>query len=675
MKFIRYLIVIVIISVLSMPIKAEALTTTVRVGFSLNFPPYQFLDENNNPSGMHIELLESIAEENDLNLVYLPYENTSDCMEAFGKKDLDIVLGVTEGKYSKYKAFSTQALSVSSLCLIAENSVAEDYKINKELKSFRVAIEHNTIDYTYLSKMNCSDIVLKDNNKNAFKAQLEGYADMVVGDKSSLIWFLEENDKKDDYTIINNYISPITYVILVQSEDPYLLSILNRGLATLHTNGQCGIIYNRWISEEGNNFKLILKTVSAIFILVLIIGGAYFAANVKIKKILRTKVAEQVAELSFANNELKLRISQAEKESCLRSKIFEASPGGLVLFEQKGQVVHMNPSAYYLADIPFDKDSDISAFKLPIFGEILKKQEIDLFNDECNHDPINITLDSPNGDKRYYRYSLHQIYEANNISSVLLAIEDMTAEERHKQAVFEREKNEALNKMIASIAHEIKNPLTTISASAAIIKSKGNSEKFVDAFTKYIPIEVERINRLIKNLINYASPQESKIETIDVEEVINSIYYLVLPIINIDKIKIKTLLEKDLFIIIDEDKFRQILLNIMLNSIESIEKKQIKVANEVFYININTWNENEIVKISIEDQGNGMTEEEISLCTKPFYTTKSTGTGIGLVTTKQYIEEAGGKLMIESEKGKYTLLTIYFPSANKDMMQNTEEFK
>lgn len=673
MKIVRCFIVVIIMSVLFMIESAEATTTNVRAAFNSNFPPYQFLDKNNNPDGMYIELLKSISSENDLSFEYFPYGNTSECMEALGRGEVDIVLGVVEGKFAKYKALNTQALSVSSLCLIAEDTVAQAYKINKELRAYSVALEHNTINYTYLSKMKFKNIILKDSNKNALKTQLEGYADLVIGDKGSLLWLLEKESKKADYSIINNFISPVSYTIAVQPQDPYLLNILNRGIATLHTNGQYGEIYKRWIFEEDDGFKLLLKTVMVVFAIVLIIGAIYFVINTKIKKLLRIKVAEQVSELSIANTELKLRINQAEKESYLRSKIFEASPGGLVLFEERGQVVHMNPSAYRLADIPMDVNSDISAFKLPIIGEILTSLKLDLYNDKLSYKPDNITLSLPDGDNRIYRYSLHQIYEESNVSSVLLAIEDITAEERHKQAIFEREKNEALNKMIASIAHEIKNPLTSISASASLISSKGNSKRFIDAFSKFIPVEVERINRLIKNLMNYASPQKGRIERINVDEVIKSINYFISPLVNKDRIKIEVSSEKNLFVVMDKDKLYQALLNIILNSIESIEKKQNEVINEVFYININASKENGIIKISVKDQGKGMTSEEIGLCSKPFYTTKSTGTGIGLSTTKQYIEEAGGKLIIESEKEEYTVLTMCFPSDKDDVMHNMED--
>ncbi|HWQ30051.1 MAG TPA: ATP-binding protein, partial [Negativicutes bacterium] len=258
-------------------------------------------------------------------------------------------------------------------------------------------------------------------------------------------------------------------------------------------------------------------------------------------------------------------------------------------------------------------------------------------------------------------------YNINNGS--LISVEDVTAEELEKDVAFEKRKNEALNHMIASIAHEIKNPLTTISAAAAMIVTNGESKSFWEAFSKYVPNEIDRINRLIQNLVYYARPSQTQSEPVNVKNLILAFRHLIMPMTQKSDISAEFQAEHDLYVLANKDKLNQVLFNLILNSIESVEYRKTQEDSEYEPL-VRLWavQTDSSVVIAVQDNGTGMTTEETENCTKPFFTTKNAGAGLGLSVSLQYIHEIGGELYVESELGEYSRFTIILPQTITSMI-------
>ena len=267
--------------------------------------------------------------------------------------------------------------------------------------------------------------------------------------------------------------------------------------------------------------------------------------------------------------------------------------------------------------------------------------------------------------KEKYRYNIQKMTPFGNQTGALLTVENITSEEREREAAFEKEKNETLNNLIAGIAHEIKNPLTAINASAAMMEKKGHNEKFRQAFTEHIPQEIDRITRLIDNLLDYARPGVSKIEEVSLPEVIRSVYELSKVTAKKTQILLNIAEETGLTVRGDRDKLKQSLLNLMINSIEATKNMAAR-DNKIHNITIDCYTENDSAVIRITDDGIGMTEQELERCTTPFWTTKKAGTGIGLALAKQYIEEAGGRMKIDSAKNQFTCVEIQLPVSGSE---------
>ena len=127
--------------------------------------------------------------------------------------------------------------------------------------------------------------------------------------------------------------------------------------------------------------------------------------------------------------------------------------------------------------------------------------------------------------------------------------------------------------MVAGIAHEIKNPLMSIQSFASIIREQGNDEDFQESFAQYVPQEVERINRLVESLINYAKPVSGIRGRVDVQNLINECVYLISASVRNKSVDLSCFNETQACIQVNRDQIKQALLNLMLNAMEAAEER------------------------------------------------------------------------------------------------------
>lgn len=612
---------------------AAALTTNIRVGFCAYMSPYQHLEKTGEPGGFHIELLEEVADDADLVLEYIPFETTIEAMDSLAAGDVDLVLGVTKRQFAATDALFSDPISTTNLCLVANKVTAERYRSNPKSVRYTVA-EYGLIRYTNLSHIGQGVTIITGNQESGVELLLSERADMLVGVKESILWYLDQADRSDDFIIINNYLSSSDFCIAVRDGDRYLQQSINESLAGMRTSGTYDTLYGEWLDDSTIDYRTLLK------IAVIALVGVVLYMLISYRQ----------------------RAVQVEAESKLRYSIIESSPAAMVLIDKNYTIEYMNRSAMKMAEIrEFNRDA--SLLNMKVFREIIEKAGGSIFNKEWTLQTGTIDFYKNHGRpvKEKYRYNIQKMTPHGNKQGALLTVENITLEEREREAAFEKEKNETLNSLIAGIAHEIKNPLTAINASASMIKDKGQSPKFREAFSTLIPQEIERITRLIDNLLNYARPGSSKIAEVDVAEVLRSVYELSRTTARTTHIALKIQDEDSLYLRGDKDKIKQALLNLMINSIEATKlmAARDKAAHSIV---LEALKQDGQIIIRITDDGVGMTAYEAEKCTTPFYTTKAAGTGIGLSLTKQYIEEAGGSMQIKSEKDKYTRVEISLPA-------------
>jgi len=230
--------------------------------------------------------------------------------------------------------------------------------------------------------------------------------------------------------------------------------------------------------------------------------------------------------------------------------------------------------------------------------------------------------------------------------------------------LFHSDKLAALGKMGASVAHEINNPLSIVIQKIGWIQDLMAEEELRDSehFKEYetsldkMTYHLERIRKVVHNMLGYARRMEPRLEDVDINETINQTIDLLENYARINNIDIQTDLASDLPVIAsDQSKLQQVFLNLISNAIDAIGKDGL--------VAVSSQKKDTQILVSIKDNGSGMTEEQQKKVFDPFYTTKSSGkgTGLGLWVSYDIMEQMGGSITLKSEVGEGATFTVQIP--------------
>lgn len=216
------------------------------------------------------------------------------------------------------------------------------------------------------------------------------------------------------------------------------------------------------------------------------------------------------------------------------------------------------------------------------------------------------------------------------------------------------EKLKAISTLAAGMAHEIKNPLTSIKTFTEYLPEKGNDPDFRKKFQRIVGNEVERINTIVKQLLEFSKPSELKLEQTDILALLES----TLELLNNDLLNANVSINKSYTsplpkISIDPSQIKQVFLNLILNALDAMPNGGA--------IRIEVHNTLEEIIIKITDSGKGIKEEDLKHIFDPFFSKKDGGTGLGLSVVHGIIKKHGGKISAVSFIGKGTTFTISFP--------------
>lgn len=278
--------------------------------------------------------------------------------------------------------------------------------------------------------------------------------------------------------------------------------------------------------------------------------------------------------------------------------------------------------------------------------------------------PARILL--PDGMLRYLQ--IHGEYildDFGNVAKLVGACQDISdikdSEEKLKTAqneLLHSEKLASLGRFSSAIAHEIRNPLANISALSQLVIKSDVDEK-LKKHLQYILINSDLANKIIKEMLNFASPEDLVLEKEDIAEILNNILGSVKPRCDENNIKIKKEISQDIQPMnVDRLKLENSLLNFISNSIDAMPD-----GGELT-VRANQINRTNCLQIDIMDTGIGISPENLDKIFEPFFTTKDKGTGLGMGLSYQTIRLHEGTLSVSSKVGKGTVLKIQIPIKN-----------
>lgn len=224
-----------------------------------------------------------------------------------------------------------------------------------------------------------------------------------------------------------------------------------------------------------------------------------------------------------------------------------------------------------------------------------------------------------------------------------------------KDALVQSEKLAALGTMAAGIAHEIRNPLTSLQLFVQMMAERFDDHEFREKFTQIVPPEIERLNRIVNDLVSFSKPAKLTREPGQINEILEKTIRL--SEISFKKLNVKVVRELGDVpkVIVDAQQIMQIFLNLLMNGAQAMQNGGTLTVKSYF---------NDIsgrVAVDIKDTGHGISEENLKKLFSPFFTTKEGGTGLGLAITRRIVEEHKGEIKVRSKVGEGTTFTVELP--------------
>jgi signal transduction histidine kinase len=234
---------------------------------------------------------------------------------------------------------------------------------------------------------------------------------------------------------------------------------------------------------------------------------------------------------------------------------------------------------------------------------------------------------------------------------------DFTQERRMARTLLRSERMAALGAMSARIAHEIRNPLASISGSAQLLRETPLPSDADRKLVSLIVTESARLNRILTGLLDYARDRSPSLREVSVAEIFKKIRFLLEkdPGFRPDLVNVRQLVENgDILFRSDPDLLVQVLLNVALNAVQALPdgKGTLEFSARM---------DGDNVGLEVKDDGHGMGRDEVARAFEPFFTNKPNGTGLGLAASLHYVQALEGNITLDSSEGAGTTVAISLP--------------
>lgn len=334
--------------------------------------------------------------------------------------------------------------------------------------------------------------------------------------------------------------------------------------------------------------------------------------------------------------------------------ILDNMADAVVAVNQDLQIIFYNNSAELTFELTIDSNNN------NYYNVFFPKDEILLktcLENEKEIDFTEINYQTSAERNKILGLSISIIKESDGkVDTIFALIRDLTEEKIMQQKLTRKEKLTAMGELAGGVAHEIRNPLNAINIIAQRFEYEFEPSEDSEEYYKLVKTvrkEVERVNNIIKQFLEFAKPPKLNLEIAKINEIFQETVNVVESQANLNNIEISTNYSDCCFVRIDKQKFKQVLLNLLQNSIDAIPNSGT--------IKCLTKKSGDMLSLEISDNGMGIPKHIQQKIFNLYFTTKSHGTGLGLSIVHQIISEHNGEITFDSEEGKGTVMKILLP--------------
>lgn len=355
----------------------------------------------------------------------------------------------------------------------------------------------------------------------------------------------------------------------------------------------------------------------------------------------------------------KLASRALAKVRAFSDQVVENLPMGLIATDENGKVAAYNQTAEAILGIPSDTVFAESAAKV-LPQELWKlterlgnsgtvvEEEVECQTASSTGVPLKVSGAVLHGDDEGFL-------------GYVFIFRDLVEVRRLQQEVERTKRLASLGSLAAGVAHEIRNPLSSVKGFATYFREKlKDSPQDRDTATTMIQ-EVERLDRVIGQLLEFARPSTLKIKPVRVTDLIRHSLKLIEGDARTKGVEVKTDLPANLpQALMDADRMNQVLLNLYLNAIQAMD------GGGVLQVTVSRDDSRKLTTITVSDNGRGIEAADQERIFDPYFTTKSDGTGLGLAIVHKILDAHGGSIKVRSQKGAGTTVTMTLPDGEEE---------
>lgn len=454
---------------------------------------------------------------------------------------------------------------------------------------------------------------------------------------------------------------------MIDEHMKFLLEGMMNPMALVHLDGRIVEVNSNFLTSfeigRGDNIK---EAMDEEFLVILdrtikeMVPKKAFTHNFKMK-VNGEQLCEVKTSLYFDDTEkivsLLFTLPSERKKSKAQEWIQKLDKGDnlLLVLDQSGNIQEMNNLSSEFFDKPKEYfiGRNISSL-LSLFSEdsdVMTKTKNEMIDNDAPKKKIYKYIHSEKG--TYY----YKIKKVNNAPTdvIVFKIIDYTQEIIFQQELNQKESLLEVGQLAASVAHEIRNPVTTLKGFTQLLKVTADKD-----IMKYLTVfegEIKRIEKILSEMLVLSKPTKIVRKPLSLKALLENVVYVVEPKAMMGNIKI---IQKDEFpgtpiVYGDEGRLKQIFLNLLKNGLESMQ------AGGVLTVYLQTCGANQ-VHVIIEDTGKGIAEQNLNQIFMPYFTTRVDGTGLGMPFVLQAVEDHGGTISVSSEVNRGTSFILTFPT-------------
>lgn len=623
----------------SMPLtyeESEYLDKKEQLVFGLNpdSGPLSSYDEGEeNMEGVICDYIDALSMELGTEINYVTSENPE--KDLSGKKiDMANVVYVSGGNKDYLSA--QEMYEVRDVIVSGNNT--RYYNMPKDLSKKRiilVANEFQKIDLERKLKLDtAAKIIETDSTKKGLELLVEKRGDILIGMETLIDADIKEMEIEDKVFISPEEVYKESMTIGVNVYDSKLLNIVNKGIFKMKKNGTITQLEKKWFggssTDDSENTSIALAQYIMLFCVATVLLLMLWEG------VLNRRIEEKTKEINIQKNNMQLVLNNVDSM--------------LILVNKEGRIQNCNRRGCEIIGKPLNE----------ILGK--KAEDIEIINYF-----INSLRENPQGKEVFYGGRFYNVtFEAmdRGNGNHLLATNDITETRFAEQKLRQQSKMIAVGQLSAGLAHEIRNPLGLIKNYSFLLKNYADDEVSNHAL-HVIGDSVGRINNLIENLLKFSRLSGAEAESFSIKTLLDNIFVLEKKKLEKQKVELKLQCPDNATVFMQEETIKLITYNLLNNAVEAMAgedagESQGTKSEKQRKLTVKVSTKDSILEMEFCNNGPAIPAEILENIFNPFFTTKETGTGLGLYIVSTEADKAGGSVSVTSDENE-TVFTVSIP--------------